>query len=238
MNLYDQVIKEVLSLFNNTKLKSLPLETSFKDVVQKQFIFQNDAKVELGENNESVYFMGYTSNKEFVNKDEILLLGDDINSLPKETPFAHLSFFLIENIEGDEQNTYRLLRDIEYSRYKVNIEGYMVRINTNLLKEGARISFDASKKGISFKDVGMSFLNNYKKVNPNIKFVKQIFITEKDFPYADLVRLQKEVESITITLDHILKKLKMDCRTCSFKEICDTVEGMRELHKKELEERK
>ena len=29
------------------------------------------------------------------------------------------------------------------------------------------------------------------------------------------------------------EKLKMDCATCSFKNICDTIEGMRDVHKRE-----
>ena len=106
----------------------------------------------------------------------------------------------------------------------------MLRRNTNSLKEGARVSKKAIENGISFKDIGMAFLNSYKK-EKSLRYVKQIFATDPSFDFSSLLELQKEVEAITIAFDHILKNLKMDCKTCSFKEICDTVEGMKDLHK-------
>lgn len=233
MNLYDSLIRQVLELFQGKEMLSFPLESSFPVQKQKEFIFPDDAQVELGGKEESTYFMGYTSNPEFVNKNEILLLGKDISSLPKETPFAHLSFFLIDEEGEKDQDIYRLFRNLEYSRYKVAPMGYMLRINTNSLKEGGRVSKEAIEKGISIKDIGMSFLEEYKK-EKRLRYVKQIFITDPSFDYKKLLSFEKEAEGITVTFDHILKTLKMDCRTCSFKEICDTVEGMREMHQKEL----
>lgn len=76
----------------------------------------------------------------------------------------------------------------------------------------------------------MSFLSQFKK-EQHVRYVRQIFITDPSFPYNKLLKLSQESEGITVALDHIMKKLKMDCRTCSFKDICDEIEGMRELHK-------
>lgn len=233
MNLYDSLIKQALELFQGKEMISFSLESSFPAQKEKEFIFPDDAKVELGGEKDSAYFMGYTSNSGFIQKDEILLLGKDLSSLPKESPFAHLSFFLIDEEGKKDQDIYRLFRNLEYSRYKVAPMGYMLRINTNSLKEGGRVSKEAIQKGISIKDIGMSFLEQYKK-EKTLRYVKQIFVTDPSFDYKKLLTLQKEAEGITVAFDHVLKTLKMDCRTCSFKEICDTVEGMREMHQKEL----
>lgn len=230
MNLYDSIIKKALTLFKDKELISFPLESNFPMEKKKGFIFSDDTKVELGSNDKSAYFMGYTTNEKLISKDEILLFGKDLNLLNKESCFAHLSFFLLENEGKEDQQTYRLLRDLEYSRYNVFPNGYMLRINTNSLKEGARVSKKAIENGISFKDIGMAFLNSYKK-EKSLRYVKQIFVTDPSFDFSSLLELQKEVEAITIAFDHILKNLKMDCKTCSFKEICDTVEGMKDLHK-------
>ena len=113
MNLYDSLIRQVLELFQGKEMLSFPLESSFPVQKQKEFIFPDDAQVELGGKEESTYFMGYTSNPEFVNKNEILLLGKDISSLPKETPFSHLSFFLIDEEGEKDQDIYRLFRNLE-----------------------------------------------------------------------------------------------------------------------------
>ena len=39
----------------------------------------------------------------------------------------------------------------------------------------------------------------------------------------------KKSEQITKAIDHIFKNLTKDCKACSLKQICDEVEGMKEL---------
>lgn len=174
--------------------------------------------------------------KKLVEKDEILLRGKDIKDLSGDVPFARIAIILLdENSEQSfdkEQKVYRVLRDIEYKRYKVNPDGYMIRVNTNLLREGGRVSKSAKANGLSFSDVGTILKDAYKQ-DKNVKAVKQIFITDPSFDFATFSQVAKLNEGITVTLDHILKNLKMDCATCSFKDICDTIEGMRDVHKRE-----
>lgn len=162
-----------------------------------------------------------------------MLCGKDIKDLKGDEPFARIAILLIDDSKHqDEQKIYRFLRDIEYKRYKVNPDGYMIRVNTNQLREGARVSKAAVKKGISFADVGKILQDAYKQ-DENVKAVKQIFITDPSFDFDTFAGVAKLNEGITVTLDHILKNLKMDCNTCSFKDICDTIEGMRDIHKRE-----
>ena len=66
--------------------------------------------------------------------------------------------------------------------------------------------------------------------NPKIEAVKLVFITDPDFNYAALEKEIKLSEGITKTIDHILKNATMDCGSCSLQEICDEVEGLKELH--------
>jgi hypothetical protein len=40
----------------------------------------------------------------------------------------------------------------------------------------------------------------------------------------------KKVRDITKTLSKILEGMSTDCHTCNLKEICDEVEGLKELH--------
>lgn len=232
MKLYDEIITDVNSLFK-TSLTQLNIKEDVQDEKEKVFIFSSDSIVNLGSSLlPSSYLMGYTSSSSLVSKDEIFLLGKDIKDLKGDVPFSHISFFLIDETDLKDQEIYRILRNIEYSRYKVNPKGYMLKIHTGFLKEGGKISKDAFDSNLSFSDVGSLFLKHYKK-EPRVKAVKQIFITDSNFDYDSIFKFSKLSEGITVTLDHIKKNLKMDCRTCSFKEICDTVEGMRELHQKE-----
>jgi hypothetical protein len=40
----------------------------------------------------------------------------------------------------------------------------------------------------------------------------------------------KLADGITSTLTHILEGLPTDCSVCQLKDVCDEVEGMKELH--------
>lgn len=233
MKLYDSTIKKSLELAGS-QLTPLSQTSSWKNLNEKVFIFPDDSAVELGASDkDSSYLIAYTTDENLVNKDEILLRGKDIKDLKGDEPFARIAILLIDDSKHqDEQKIYRFLRDIEYKRYKVNPDGYMIRVNTNQLREGARVSKAAVKKGISFADVGKILQDAYKQ-DENVKAVKQIFITDPGFDFETFAGVAKLNEGITVTLDHILKNLKMDCNTCSFKDICDTIEGMRDIHKRE-----
>lgn len=233
MKLYDSTIKKTLELAGS-QLTPLSQTSLWKNLDEKVFIFPADSAVELGASDkDSSYLIAYTTDENLVNKDEILLRGKDIKDLKGDEPFARIAILLIDDSKHqDEQKIYRFLRDIEYKRYKVNPDGYMIRVNTNQLREGARVSKAAVKKGISFADVGKILQDAYKQ-DENVKAVKQIFITDPNFDFETFAGVAKLNEGITVTLDHILKNLKMDCNTCSFKDICDTIEGMRDIHKRE-----
>ena len=69
--------------------------------------------------------------------------------------------------------------------------------------------------------------------NSMVENVHLYYITQKDFDYKKLKSMTDESEGITRTIDHIFKNLIMDCKTCNLQEICDEVEGLRELHFKQ-----
>lgn len=232
MDLYQKCIEDVSSLLDGFECKELDVSSSWKESESKVFLFSEDCKIHLGDSSlPSSYFYGYSSHDGFLGKDSIALIGNDLKDLKGDTPFSHIYLFEIDN-ENDvkDQEYYRIFRNIEYRRYKVNPTGYMLKVNTNLLKEGAYVADDAIQDGLSFKDIGVSFLNQFKK-ETHVRYVRQIFITDPTFPHDKLLELSKESERITVALDHIMKKLKMDCRTCSFRDICDEIEGMRAIHK-------
>jgi len=60
--------------------------------------------------------------------------------------------------------------------------------------------------------------------------VKIIFITDPSIDYDALKKNAKLADGITSTLTHILEGLPTDCSVCQLKDVCDEVEGMKELH--------
>ena len=55
-------------------------------------------------------------------------------------------------------------------------------------------------------------------------------ITDPKADYAALQAAAKKASAVTGTLTHILEGLPTDCSICALKDICDEVEGMKELH--------
>jgi len=92
-----------------------------------------------------------------------------------------------------------------------------------------RVSKKAISGGISFKSIGASYVTEYKK-DANVLNATVIFITTPKADYAGLQALAKKSVAVTGTLTHILEGLPTDCSVCSLKDICDEVEGMKELH--------
>ncbi len=159
----------------------------------------------------------------------MLLYGKDMGEIKGDCDFARIVLLRIGDIDGDDEVIYRTLKDIEFSKYHVYPEGYMVRISPESYREQIRVSKAAVKKGISFRSVGMDYISEYRK-NENVLAATVIFITDPSFDYASLKELAKKASAVTGTLTHILEGLPTDCSVCALKDVCEEVEGMKELH--------
>jgi hypothetical protein len=105
----------------------------------------------------------------------------------------------------------------------------MVRMSPEHYREQVRVSKQALKKGISFRSIGASYIKAYKK-DPNVLNATVIFSTLPGLDYKTMKDYAKKSSDITNTLTHILEGLPTDCSVCALKDICDEVEGMKELH--------
>ena len=121
------------------------------------------------------------------------------------------------------------LQDIDFVKYHVFPEGYMVRTSAENNREQVRISKKAKQAGIRFERVGCDYIAQYKR-DPNIRAVKLVFLTDPAVDYKKLAADAKTVHDITLTLSRILEGMPTDCNSCNLKPICDEVEGMKELH--------
>ncbi len=232
MKLYDDGIKELLSQIDITTAKKLNIvNADWTDVGDHNLILRADMAYELGGGTfPAVSAMAVTCNDEFVNTDEVLLIGPDLNEIKADTPYARIALVKVaEDSLGDGNTLYNAIRKIEYVRYHINPEGYMTRISASNNREPVRVGKNALEAGLNFAKVGKLFLDTYHE-NKNIEAVKLIFITEPDFDYKLLSNQAKHLEDITGAIDHIFKNVMMDCGSCSLQKVCDEVEGLRELH--------
>ncbi len=202
----------------------------WKDIGSSELVLQRDAAFELGARGRgSANYVLFTSSPELVPEDRTVLYGPDLNDIKGDCDFARIVLLRIGMIDGDDENVYRVLKDIEFAKYHVFPEGYMVRISPESFREQVRVSRSALKKGIGFKALGASYIREYKK-DPNVISAEVIFITDPAVDYKVLQELAKKSTAAIGTLTHILEGLPTDCSVCALKDICDEVEGMKELH--------
>lgn len=232
MKLYDNLIDATMESLSEKEIVRVSCSRvkPWNCLKDSEFIMQRDAGCELGgSGNPSVNYTCVTTSGK-VSDDEILICGKDIDRIKGDTAFARIVILETENLgeDKDQEKAFQAIRNLEFVRYHVFPQGYMVRVSSQSNQEQVRISRDALKRGMDFAKVGAAYISKYKEVS-QVKNVRIIFITDKALvetlqPNAD------KVDLITKTLTHILDGMPTDCGHCSMKPVCDEVEGMKELH--------
>lgn len=232
MELYNSLIKDSNALLEkgSPKVWDYKAGEAWKDIGSSELVLQKDAAYELGAMGKgSANYVLFTSNPELVSRDQTLLYGPDLREIKGEVDFARIVLLRVGLIDGDDEAVYRTLKDIEFAKYHVYPEGYMVRMSPESYREQVRVSKQALKKGISFKNIGANYIESYKK-DPNVLNATVIFVTAPGYDYEAMKKIAKKANDVTGTLTHILEGLPTDCSVCALKDICDEVEGMKELH--------
>lgn len=232
MELYNSLIKETRALVDKLPAKVWDYDPKavWPSNSASELVLQKDAAYELGASGKgSANFVLFTSNEALGGKDQVVLCGKDLREIRGDCDFARIVLLRIGVLEDEDEAVYRTLRDIEFAKYHVYPQGYMVRISPESYREQVRVSKDALRRGISFKALGMNYIQAYKQ-DPNVISASVIFLTDPAADYAAFKALAKKSADVTGTLTHIFEGLPTDCSACALKDICDEVEGMKELH--------
>ena len=232
MELYNSLINDTRAQLEGLSAKVWDYSPAdcWRDVGSSELVLQRDAAYEMGALGKgSANYVLFTSSSELVDKDQVILYGPDMGQIKGDCDFARIVLLRVGVLDDDDEAVYRTLKDIEFAKYHVYPEGYMVRMSPESSREQVRVSKKALGKGISFRSVGASYVAEYKK-DANVLNATVIFITDPKADYAALQAAAKKASAVTGTLTHILEGLPTDCSICALKDICDEVEGMKELH--------
>lgn len=235
MELYNSIIDKVDGLLGSQTPRKYSYDPNrtWEDVGGNQLVMMKEAAYELGGDNKPAVNYACVSSDDYVTEDEIWVYGKDLSQITGSVPFARIVLVKVAALKGEgEEDTeplFRAIQDIDFVKYHVYPKGYMIRSSSDSFREQVRVSKEAVRKGITFEQVGNSYIREYKK-NPNVLAVRVIFATVDDADYAEMKKDAKKVRDITKTLSKILEGMATDCHSCNLKEICDEVEGLKELH--------
>ncbi len=231
MKLYDELIDRFNRLVADDIKRELSLDDDWAEVSDRSMILRSDMAYELGaERLPGVGITLVTGGDEFVTEDKVILIGEDLSKLTKDTPYARVAIVKVDDEAIGEGNIlYKAIRNLEYTKYHFYPEGFMIRVSSTKQRESVRISKEALEKGLSFAKTGTMLINAFKQ-QPNVRAVQIVYITDPKFDYEALKTIGYDADDITSTIDHILKNVPMDCKACSLQKICDEIEGLREMH--------
>lgn len=229
MEFYNSLIADTNSLLNGGKVFKYQKEKCCRIGEKGVMIFSKNTALELGGSPlPAVSMTLFCSDDEIT--DEVVLIGKDIPQMTADSPYARIAIVSLDekSLPGEDE-VYKTLKDIEFTKYHFYPEGCMLRLSPENKREQLRISKKAMAEGITLESIGYSFIDEYKK-NAAVKAVKIVFVTEKDFEYKKLRALSEKAAKITESLNRIFDGLEVDCQSCILKPLCDEVEGMKDLH--------
>ena len=232
MDLYNSTINEIIELIKDRSpgIWDYDPKKAWKDLGRSELVLERDSAFELG----GTYLPAsnctcVTTDKGLIEGDKIYLVGKDLKEIRQDTSFARIAILEVNAISGEDQEAFRTIRDMEFVKYHVHPDGYMMRVSPENQREQVRVAKEAVRRGISFENIGANYITKYKE-NKLIDKVALIFVTEDKALCKELEKTAGKVNAITLTLNHIMDGLSTDCSICSFKPVCDEVEGLKELH--------
>lgn len=231
MQVYDKVIRtteEMLAPFSARDLTKQPAKR-WKMLTENEFLLRNEVAFELGERMyPGTCYQAVTSSEDLVREDKILLYGPDLQEIKGNVPFTRITWLRVEP-EENQDKAYREIKKLEFARFKMIPQGYMMLSSSMEQKEQVRVSKQAVKNGLDFATIGHIIIEKY-KTEFGVKNVQVMFLTEELPVIPQLVEQGKKVDEITNAFDHILKNIILDCDLCPLHPICDDVEELRKIH--------
>ena len=229
MKLFDTYIKQIEALLPESGKVFAYEKSHLKPAGTNNVLLLRDTAYELG-GSQKPCLSSLLVTDTFSYDNTVELYGRDLFELEEDSPFVKLVFLQVADM--DEDKTYDKIKALEQIRYSYCPEGFMTRASAISMREQIRVSKKVVKEKLSFGDYGNALIEQY-LLNPAVKGVRIIFMTQLH-EFDSLSMLADKVKTTTSAMNKMLDNLVFDCASCNLKEICDEVEGMKELHRRRV----
>lgn len=229
---YLEQIREMLEA-EDVRLKSRTYTTNRCNWprTERQIILDNETAIEMGHpSTESVSFLIWTESAGKVIDNRITIVGPDLDQVKnKQIPFGKI--VLVKTTGFDENNAYKRFEQMDQLKYRSEMKGYMLRSVPQNCKEWSRVSKPALQAGFNLKILGSELIKDLKALD-FVEAAEIIFITSNKEDVARFKPIGEIVSKATMAMNRMFDNLEYDCAHCSFKDVCDEIEGMKGMHKK------
>ena len=132
-------------------------------------------------------------------EDQVLLYGPDMSEVKDGAPYGRITLMVLNDEGLSEIQLFNTILDLQNSKHHIHPQG-IEESNFQAGKyEVLFISRDVQKKGISFRQLGNSYIAEMKK-NPRVLNVKQVFITDPNFDYDEANRIRRQNQTYQIAM--------------------------------------
>lgn len=194
-------------------------------------ILGSDAAIELGHpQTESLAFLLWTNSAGMVTDGRITVIGPDLDKLAHgKAPFGKI---ILVGVHGfTEENAYDRFQELDMIRLRLGLQGYMLRAVPQKNREWGRISTQALKNGLSLAMIGNELIRAYRRLE-YVDAAEVIFITSSAADISTFRSTSEQAARIIRAMNKIFDNLEYDCGACGFKDVCDEVAGLRDMHQR------
>lgn len=200
---------------------------------EAQIIFNTDTAIELGDpRSESASFIIWTDDGSNVKHGQITLIGPELD----ECGLDKLSFGKIVKVQVHgftDENAYDRYQEMNLLKFKTNLEGYMLRAVPQENKEWSRVSKKALQAGFSLQRLGNELIRELLQLE-YVDGVEIVFITSSKEDVQRFKPLGEKIAKVTSAMNRMFDNLEFDCTSCTFADVCKEVDGLKEMHQKNL----
>lgn len=190
------------------------------------FIMERDTAVELGGYPKESVNLILSSSAEMP-ASGLWICGDMAEVGEKHLSFGKIIFLQTEELDDDK--VYDFQQAVQLADMRMKMEGVMTRSSSRQYQINLRISRQTADFGLDA--MARTIRQHFLKV-PGVKDAAVMLLAGDSPVYKELLPIAEKVKDVTVVLNTMFDGIDMDCGSCNLNEICDEVEGLRELHRK------
>ncbi len=213
---------------------TLPEQVVWPRGGRRNIVLGSDMAFELGSPQmESFSVLLWSEQADRVRDRSLTLIGPDISrGVPGQLPFARV---LLVGVQGfDEQNTYARYREMEQSRYDLDLRGYMLRAVSQYQREWCRLSHEALAGGFTFATLAARHMDLLHRL-PYVIATEMLIVTSASEDVRELRMVLKDTARIIAAMNTMFSELDLDCESCEYQDVCTEASELRRMHTRIVE---